>query len=344
MEIIDINRTILDQWYNICPESFAGITLDGNYLVYKSDRIDISRFNLSELMSDDSLFLPSLNVLTPTNVFDIIRLHALTILSNTPKLTTQSLKDEIDKIKSENELFSGVSVIQRENGEEIDEFLEIKDKNGFSRVFYNSKDLNIPAIYYELKSTSEGMQVTPDLLIAAISEKAVNIRNQEYVANEVSYNSQISSSASDLMDEQIFYDTLNSDDEFIPEIKEKVDDQYSYLSGLATYQDYLLPTLKNRWNNFEYYVSNLRITEEREPLGVHQIEACNRFDVMTNREVKKAEVNTHSSQMVQKKGPVLSLKKSFNYDRAGFINTLNIIWTVVGIAIILTALTLFIIK
>jgi len=75
MDIMSINRQTLYNLYEQFPESFKELSLDGNNLVYQGMRVDISKFNINDLLSGDISFAASLSVLSSEDIFKIVRIH-----------------------------------------------------------------------------------------------------------------------------------------------------------------------------------------------------------------------------------------------------------------------------
>jgi len=84
MNIIDINRATLYNLYEQFPESFKNLNLEGNNLIYNSEAIDISNFNINELLDPITKFSSSLSVLSSKDIFQIIKIHIQTF-NNKPK-------------------------------------------------------------------------------------------------------------------------------------------------------------------------------------------------------------------------------------------------------------------
>ena len=78
MNIIDINRATLYNLYEQFPESFKNLNLEGNNLIYNSEAIDISNFNINELLDPITKFSSSLSVLSSKDIFQIIKIHIQT--------------------------------------------------------------------------------------------------------------------------------------------------------------------------------------------------------------------------------------------------------------------------
>lgn len=178
MEIIEVNRNTLANLYEQYPESFKDLRLDGNNLVYAGQKVDISEFNINDLMGVDNQFASSLSVLSSEDIFRIIRLHAVMLSSEREQEQEkqESLSDKIEVIKQENPLMRNISVISRNNQNGHSEFINIVDSTGRDHLFENDRNVNIFAIYDILKYQNPGRNITPDELCNAISRKLHSIQ------------------------------------------------------------------------------------------------------------------------------------------------------------------------
>lgn len=179
MNTLKINADILAMLYEQCPQSFDGITLDGNMLKYNNDEVDISGFNLNDLLSDNNNFAASLNTLSPNDVFKIIRLHAI-LLGNTTSITRNKEDNESQKrmniIKQENQLMRNISIVNKNDEGIKREYINIVASDGKDHLFPNDRNVNIFDIYELLKIQNGGKDVTPDELIAAIYRKLYDVK------------------------------------------------------------------------------------------------------------------------------------------------------------------------
>ena len=118
MDTLSVNANTLAVLYEQSPTSFDGITLEENMLKYNGEEVDISGFNINDLLADNNNFAASLGSLSPEDVFKIIRLHA-TLLGNTNTVTKGKEKDEdesqkkIETIKQENPLMKNISIVKK---------------------------------------------------------------------------------------------------------------------------------------------------------------------------------------------------------------------------------------
>lgn len=171
--MLEENRKILSTLYDKFEESFKGLTLEGNYLVYNGEKIDISNFNINDLLKDSSAFLSSLSVLGPEDVFKIIRLHALTINSDLSE--KKKNEDKIEIIKEENPLMKNISIVTRKKDEFKEEYINIVDSSGRDHMYINDRNVDIFEVYENLKITSQNKNVTPDDLIIEMNKRLYGV-------------------------------------------------------------------------------------------------------------------------------------------------------------------------
>ncbi len=172
MNILEINRETLYRLYNQFSNSFEGLSLDGSYLVYNNERVDISNFNINDLLSSETRFTASLDLLGPEDIFKIIRLHA-TFLNNplTNKNKMNNAEDEVEIIKQSNPLMKNISIIKKNEEGFEKEYINIVDSNGIDHIFRNDRDVNVFYLYEMLNAYKAGGEVTPDELIREVSRK-----------------------------------------------------------------------------------------------------------------------------------------------------------------------------
>ena len=173
MDILNVNLNTLADLYEEFPESFKGLSVDGNYLVYNGEKTDISKFNINDLLGDSSYFTSSLSILTPEDIFKIIRLHAIGLESLKPQKNKSEEKAEI--IKQENPLMRNISIIKKGQGIDTEEYFNIVDSNGRDNLFKNDRNVDIFAIYDYLKLSNPNKQVTPNELVEELNRKLPKI-------------------------------------------------------------------------------------------------------------------------------------------------------------------------
>lgn len=442
MNILEVNRETLANLYEQYPENFKDLSLDGKDLVYNGERIDISNFNINDLLSDETMFLSSLSVLSSEDIFKIIRLHAITINStlNKDKDNKSESEKKIEVIKKENPLLQNISVVKRSNGVGTDEYINIVDEMGIDHLFRNDRQVDFLQVYESLKLRNGGKDITPrdfieemnhklydvslndsrDLLgnsqtsedfankmrttsspynddnrirvlgnesddIAVVANdsnpeehQVVTYRENEFgdmvVENhkqnvsgdmvvqgeqevketntEVSDNkdeTQVYENKEDkieavLISTEEFYAILNAGNDLDNETRRNVDLYYSYLGDLILYEDYLLPELKQILNQFKQYVFNLEYGDKEITINNLQQEAINKHMEMEEKKSLNTDELSYEKKEDKVKKLLLTKPDDTRYENAGSISTLQVIALVVGIAIILTAVTLYLIK
>ena len=176
MNIIEVNRNTLAALYEKNSSSFDGITLDGNMLKYGNEEVDISKYNINDLLTDNENFAASLGSLSPEDVFKIIRLHA-TLLGTSKGITRGPAKSEddsqqkIEEIKLENPLLKSISIAYKDDEGIKREYINIVGSDGKDHLFPNDRNVNVFMIYDFLKLQKGGTDVTPDELIDAVYRK-----------------------------------------------------------------------------------------------------------------------------------------------------------------------------
>ena len=176
MDILEINKYTLANLYDQFPESFKDLTMDGNNLVYNGQSVDISKFNINDLLSEETNFAASLSVLSSEDIFKIIRLHSIHLESTLKNKNDNEQKIQI--IKMENPLMQNINIVKRVVDGFDEEYINIVDSIGEDHLFKNDRNINVFDIYESLKIKYPGKNITPDELIEEIDRKLyeVNMR------------------------------------------------------------------------------------------------------------------------------------------------------------------------
>lgn len=132
MKIIDINRNTLYNLYEQFPQSLANISLEGDNLIYQGEAVNISKFNINNLLNEKTPFAAALNLLTEEDIFRIIELHAvfLTNVGLPITISDNQGNDNEQKLLSQDEFFSQLNSdaeltnIQRKNMDTYYVYLE----------------------------------------------------------------------------------------------------------------------------------------------------------------------------------------------------------------------------
>ena len=166
MDILSINRRTLAGLAEAYPDSFQGLDLVGNNLLYNAEAVDISNFNVNDLLTEENDFASNLGSLMPSDVFRIIRLHAV-------MLQSKNQANKIDKteiIKKENPLLKNISIVTRTNEYGSEELINIVDSKGNDHLFVNDRNLDLLNLC-ELIRVRKGSDVFPEELIAIMHDK-----------------------------------------------------------------------------------------------------------------------------------------------------------------------------
>lgn len=177
--IIDINRNTLANLYEQFPENFKDLSLNGNDLVYGDESIDISQFNINDLLVGETQFSTSLSVLSSQDIFKIIRLHAILMQRTSKKENASESEKKVEIIKQENPLMKNISIVRKGTDVGETEFINIVDENGMDHLFKNDRNVDFFQLYETLKYRNMGAAVTPTQLITEINRKLYDIHLTE---------------------------------------------------------------------------------------------------------------------------------------------------------------------
>ena len=147
-----------------------------------------------------------------------------------------------------------------------------------------------------------------------------------------------------------FYRLLNSPDELTKEERNSVDLYYGYFGDLILYEDYLLPELKTILYQFRHYVYELQYAEVPEgevarELNPKQQEAITKAEEM---ELRVATVAPEEKTPEKVEENIKVLKKlmpanDYNPNDTGSVSIFQVLAFIIGVSIILTAITLYLI-
>jgi len=142
-----------------------------------------------------------------------------------------------------------------------------------------------------------------------------------------------------------FYRLLDSAVDLTEEERKNVDLYYAYLGDLVLYEDYLLPELADVLNTFRMYVYHLEYENEGMGVNPKQQEAIDKnYEMMDKKKVSTSDKGLEEiNENVKKLELMRTGSTSNDGDNTGSISTIQVIAFIVGIAIILTAVTLYII-
>lgn len=146
-----------------------------------------------------------------------------------------------------------------------------------------------------------------------------------------------------LIPTQEFYDLLNSPYPLTEEQRKSVDLYYGYFGDLILYEDYLLPELRSILNDFVGYVYELQYGDHEFAINEKQQEAIDKLNEMRLNHAAGPE-NLEQTKVKEAEKKLIKMISVDNYrDNAGSISTMQVVALIIGISIILTAITLYLI-
>lgn len=169
MNILEINRDTLATLYEQFPDSFNGLKIEGEYLVWGNESCDISKFNIYDLINGNTSFSANIDSLTAEDIFKIIRLHSLSIQSKDKN------EEKLNIIKRENPLLRNVTIIPRNERTGKEEIINIVDSSGKDNMFVNTYRLDFFDLYDAAKAKNGGKEITPEDLIAEINRRTYHV-------------------------------------------------------------------------------------------------------------------------------------------------------------------------
>ena len=152
-----------------------------------------------------------------------------------------------------------------------------------------------------------------------------------------------------LITEDEFYHLLGQTRELSSGERRDLETYYAFLGELMTYEDYLLPDLAHVLANFRAYIFEVRgkLNEDDTLVTDNQKEASEKEAELTEKaqqardKVVNEEMDFNKSEVGQR---VLKLENRYQNSSEGFVSTFAIIGCIVFVSIIMTIITLYLIK
>lgn len=168
------------------------LNMEGNTLIYNNETVDLSNFNLVDLINSETYLGGQIENLSSEDVFRIIRLHALTLTSEQPQVEQNnkfntSNENQLQVIKEVNPLLKNVTISYKKNeygGN--DEYINIVDSNGKDHLLYNYANSDIIQIYKDLINKTGNLNITPEELYTECLRKLkeVSLRDTHDILND----------------------------------------------------------------------------------------------------------------------------------------------------------------
>lgn len=178
MDIMQQNINKLSElWERFHNESkaFDELTIDGEYLVYNGNKVNISNFPLDFLfiygVFNDRNILKS----NSNDIFRLVRLYALSNqnlnLEDTPSKKENNEKnnqEQLEQLKEKSPLLKRINIAYRYENNIPVEYINIVSDTGYDYLFLNDRYFKINDLYQLLESNK---QLTADDIISLVNEK-----------------------------------------------------------------------------------------------------------------------------------------------------------------------------
>ena len=211
------------------------------------------------------------------------------------------------------------------------------DQNEFGDLVVQNHEQNVIGV----DTTTKNGNITEETVSENDTDENANTENEVFEKEEETV-------VALLISTQEFYDLLNSSEELTEEQRKSVDLYYAYFGDLVLYEDYLLPELKQILYDFRAYVYELQYGEipegQERYINNKQQEA---IDKSIEMETKVATISSEELTEDKVKEGVKKLeliKPVNNYgNNTGSVSVIQVLAFIIGISIILTAVTLYLI-
>ena len=285
------------------------------------------------------MYLDSKN--NESNVSDItVTEDSTSIPISKSPLDTQLARLEL--IQEENPLMKSVSIVNKPTESGLKQYFNIVDLQGKDHLFFNDVNIDVLAIYDELKAKSR-KKVTPNQLIGAINRKIHEVKLEE--ADKAQENEVKEQNTQEnivrLIPIKDFFRILDLGVKLEGNNKINTSLWYAYFGELMIYEDFLNVELKDILNGFRNYIVALQISDNM-ALNMNQVEACDRLYELEEKkhdyvigqgEVEKVETQDKGMQYTY------SLK-----DNAAFVAYVQIFSIVFSVATMLCALLIYVVS
>ncbi len=156
--------------------ALSDLKIEGDDLIYNGQRVNISKFDINLLMGDALPFESQLTTLTPNDVYKIISLHAITLASKTPALTSNKNEAELEALKQKNPRLNNIVITTRElpNGSK-QEYINIVDSEGKDHLLYNMYNVDLMQMYMEALTKFGSSDITPEQLFEVFRERCTEV-------------------------------------------------------------------------------------------------------------------------------------------------------------------------
>lgn len=161
--------------YHESTESFNELAVDGDYLVYRDKKVDISNFSLEYLFIYGVLNDDNINNLTSEDIFRLVRLYALSnqVLAVDENVTSKqedekNNQEKLETLKEKSPLLKRINIAYRYENNMPMEYINIVSENGYDYLFINDRHFKIDELFQLIESNPD---LTADDIIAIMNQK-----------------------------------------------------------------------------------------------------------------------------------------------------------------------------
>ena len=336
MNILEINRNTLANLYEQFPETFEGLRIQGEYLVFGNEACDIAHFNLYDLIEGNNSFSASLDSLTAEDVFKIIRLHTIAIQSK------DYASKELEQMRYENPLLAGVTIVPRNEITGEAEIINIIDSNGKDNTFTNTYQIDFFDAYEDLKRENDSRLVTPEDLIAEVNRRISLVQNN--MGDSLLEEQEIDKTVLYCPGADYIQSLLRNEEELSDRRKRDIESYFHYLGDAMKYEEYLLPEVMDKLNEFRSYILSLNgELENGNQLTANEMTAIDKSVELEEEAQKDKGISQEKEDGLNPEltnARTLKLERKYNSSSEGFISTFVILVCIIVVVIILTIVTL----
>ena len=319
----------IKQYFNIVDKNGM------DHLFYNDRNVDILAIYETLKLNKGS------NDITPEELIEAVnrKIYELNLMKADTAIDSQSVNEDFqNKIAYQDELYKNEKAINVLGNEEHDITLVNDDRNNsghqvltyenneFGDVVATTHNQNVNG---EMMVQKDGTEVSSSTTVGSEDTDEVIVDNTQ---KEIIF---------ELIPEEEFYTVLNTGEIESDKVRNSVNLWYAFLEDLTLYEDFLNDDLKQTLYYFRKYIETIQLAENI-VLNELQVEAC---DNLVEFEANKQEKQLGTDGLEKVQQYVYTKKMDYNDNRnAAFISTAQLLVIIFSIAVILTAIAMYIIK
>ena len=183
MDIMEQNvKKLSELWekYHETTDAFNNLTIDGNYLIYNGNKVDISKFPLEYLFIYGVLNETNIINLNSEDIFRLVRLYALSnqplnlesTTSNNNKDEEKNNQEKLEELKEKSPLLKRINIAYRYEENIPVEYINIVGDNGFDYLFINDRHFKINDLFQVIESNQD---LTANDIISLMNQKLPSV-------------------------------------------------------------------------------------------------------------------------------------------------------------------------